>query len=115
MVIDWSFMAISSRVSTGRSGQRVVPSFGRNGVVADTRIERTAAIALRHLRQRHHLDPCGVAGGAELFEALAAKVTQRVHCRSEEFAWIEFALRPNCDLPEGRRHREAAVGIDIDL
>src|SRR5260370_41633364 len=107
-------MATSSVVSTGISGQNMGSSFGRSGGVANTRIERPAAIALRHLRQRHHLDPCRVAGGAELFEALAAEGAQSVHRRLEEFTRVEFVFGLDRGLPEGRRPPEPAVGIDID-
>src|SRR5258708_34542195 len=89
-------------------------SLGGLGDAADARVERSRAIAPGHLRQRDHLDPCGVARGAELFETLAAEVAHRIHRRFEEFARIEFALPFVGALAERRGHRPPAIGVDID-
>ena len=56
-----------------------------------------------------------MTGRAELLEAFATKLTHRIHRGLEEFARIEFGSRLRCDLAEHRGHREAAIGVDIDL
>eukprot|EP01035_Chromulina_nebulosa_P038698 gene38698-52278_t len=78
--------------------------------IADLRIETAAAIAPRHFGERDGPDFGGVAGGAELFEALAAQVAHGIHRRLEEFARIEFAAVRSRDLAEHRGHREPTVG-----
>ena len=80
--------------------------------VPNSRIERAGAIALRHLRQRNHLDLRCVAGGAELLEAFTTKLPHRIHRRLQEFARVELALglgRRPCGTPPsspaGSRYR----------
>src|SRR5213593_3917756 len=81
------------------------------GHLPDTWIERARAIAPRHLGQWDDLDLRSVACSAELFEALAAKVAQRVHRGFQELARIEFAFALRCDLAERGGHRQPAIGI----
>src|ERR1700682_1420184 len=90
-------------------------SLGGPGEAADARVERSAAIAPGHFRQRDHLDLGRVARGAELFKTLAAEVAHRIHRRFEEFARIEFAFAFGGDHAERRGHRQPAVGVDVDL
>src|SRR4051794_975445 len=98
-----------------RRGVTSSVSFGGIGHRSDARIEAAAAVAFRHFGERQHLDAGGVARGAELLEALAAEVAHRVHRGFKEFARIEFALALGPDLPERRRHRQPAIGVDVDL
>src|SRR3981189_259342 len=56
-----------------------------------------------------------MARGAELLEALAAKIAHRIHRGFQEFTRIEFAPGLRGDLAERRGHRQPTVGIDIHL
>ncbi len=56
-----------------------------------------------------------MASGAELFEALATEIAHRIHRGLEEFARIKLVLVRCGHLAERGCHREAAVGVDIDL
>src|SRR6476620_3264717 len=80
--------------------EAVISSFGGIGHSSHAWIERARAVALGHLGQRNDLDLRGMAGGAELLEALAAEIAQAIHCRFQEFARIEFAFALHRDLAE---------------
>src|SRR5580698_9858582 len=99
----------------GGGGRSKSLSLGSGGHISDARVKRSAAIAFGHFRQRDHLDPGGVAGRTELLETFAAEIAHGVHRGFEEFARIEFASGLRRDFPECRRHRQPAIGVDIDL
>src|SRR5579864_4639044 len=109
------FISVSLGWTAWRGSPGFVGSFGCDGDLADPRIERARAVALRHLGERHYLDARGVARGSELLEALAAQIAQRVHRGFQEFARVEFAFALGGNLAERRSHRQPAIGIDIDL
>src|SRR6516162_2708280 len=92
-------------------------SFGlcRGNGFSDARIERTRAITLRHLGERDDLDPGSVARGAELLEPLTAEVAHRIHGGLKKLARVEFTLCLRGHLADDRGHRQAAVGVNIDL
>src|SRR4051812_2218570 len=87
----------------------------RGDNVSNSWIERAGAITPGHFRERNDLDPGRIACGPELLEPLAAEVAHRVHRGLEKFPRVEFAFRLCGHLAEDGRHRQAAVGIDIDL
>src|ERR1700680_4858818 len=90
-------------------------SCGGIGHLPDAWVERARAITPRHLGQWNDPDLRGVARGTELLKALAAEVAQRGHRGFQELTRVEFAFALRCHFAKGRRHRQPAVGVDIDL
>src|SRR6185369_5378777 len=74
-----------------------------------------SVIARRHLLQGHRLDLRRLPSAAERGEARLADVPRRGGRGLERLAWIELASIVGQTLAHGAGHRQADVGVDVDL
>jgi len=74
-----------------------------------------SGVAFHHVIQRNGLDVVGVTGTTKGFKARFANAARGLARRNLSFAGIELAAVLRKSLAHRTRHRQADVGVDVDL